>query len=455
MKFVPKPYQPRMSEWLATHDAAGLWAEPGMGKSVVTLDHLDHLLTSGLSRGALILSPLRVSLCTWPSQFERWDHSKWMKVANLRTPEGLKSWREGASDAYLLNFDMLVTRAGSKKKGFIDTYLKGQKELPVDTLVIDETSCFKDASSKRFKALAPYVKMFKQRIGLTGTPGNYEALWSQVKLLDGGERLGVSYTAYLARYFTTDYMGYTYTLKPGAKEEIDAKISDLCLVMLGADHLDIPPTHYEDIEVTIPAEARKQYKTLEKELLLEIEKSEIIALNAAVLMNKLLQVVGGAVYDLERNIQVIHTAKVDALKKLVKNLKGEPLLVLVAYKHESARILKAIPQARMFHEKDLDEWCDGKIPVWVADARSLSHGLDRLQHGGSKLCWFTLTWGEAYQQTNARLVRTGQEKPTTVYRLLVPGTADDAVVEALRNRSDTQTGLMTALKNLQILAKNS
>jgi len=455
MKFNPLPYQPRMSEWLQTHEAAGLWAEPGMGKSVVALDYLDHLLTNGLSRGALILSPLRVSLCTWPSQFARWDHSKWMKVANLRTPEGLQSWERGTSDAYLLNFDMLVTRAGAKKKGFLDTYFKGKKELPVDTLILDESSCFKDSSSKRFKALAPYTRMFKQRVGLTGTPGNYEALWSQVKLLDGGERLGVSFTAYRARWFTSDYMGFKWTLKPGAKEEIDAKIADLCLVMLGADHLDIPPTHYEDIEVSLPAEARKQYKTLEKELLLEIERSEIVALNAAVLMNKLLQVVGGAVYDLERNIQIIHTAKVDALVKLVKSLKGEPLLVLVSYKHESARILKALPQARMFHEDDLDEWCEGKIPVWVADARSLSHGLDRLQHGGSKLCWFTLTWGEAYQQTNARLVRTGQEKPTTVYRLLVPGTADDAVVEALREKSDTQTGLMTALKNLQILAKNS
>ncbi len=443
-----------MGDWLRTREASYLAADPGLGKSVVVLDYLDDLFTSGQSRGALILSKLRVVTCTWPTQIEKWDHSRWMKIADLRTPEGRKAWDEGTAEIYLLNFEQIPTIAGAKKKGFVEACIKGRKDLPVDTLIIDEISCFRDPSSKRFKALAPYVKQFKQRVALSGTPGDYMGLWSQIKLLDAGERLGVTHGAYKARHFDSDYMGFKFTLKPSSKDFIDQKLADLMLVTTGADHLDIPPTVIEDIEVTLPPEAKKAYKTLEKELLLELKNSEVVALNAAVLMNKLIQLVGGAVYDTEKGIQVIHTAKIDALVKLVKKLKGEPMLVLVSYKHESARILDAIPEARMFDEKDMALWQAGKVPLWISDFRSLSHGLDGLQTA-QNLCWFTQTWsGEAYQQSNARLIRTGQKNPTTVYRIIAPGTADDAVVEALREKGDVQSGLLLALKNIQRLAES-
>jgi SNF2 family DNA or RNA helicase len=66
----------------------------------------------------------------------------------------------------------------------------------------------------------------------------------------------------------------------------------------------------------------------------------------------------------------------------------------------------------------------------------------------------TLTWShEGYVQTNARLVRTGQSHETTIYRLISPGTMDEAVCEALRTKSDTESGLLMALKALQQLKK--
>lgn len=65
----------------------------------------------------------------------------------------------------------------------------------------------------------------------------------------------------------------------------------------------------------------------------------------------------------------------------------------------------------------------------------------------------TLTYSnETYLQTNARLVRTGQSRETIVYRLIAVGSIDEAVVESLREKSDTQTGLLLALKNLQKIA---
>jgi hypothetical protein len=285
-------------------------------------------------------------------------------------------------------------------------------------------------------------------------PNNYLDLWGQIRLLDDGERLGRSFHHYKRTYFQqTDYMGYQFGLRPGAKEKIDAKLADLALTMLGDDWLDVPTCESIDVEVKLPPSAVAEYKKMEKELLIELEKSDVVALNAATLAGKLLQITGGAVYDEFRGVHHVHDAKIDALKKLRKQHGKEPMLVLCAFKHESARVLEAIPGSRMFDEKDLAAWQRGEIHTWVADARSLSHGLDGLQQSCRIAVWMTLTYSnETYLQTNARLVRTGQSQETKIYRLLVPGSLDDCVAECLRVKSDTQTGLLHALRALQQIA---
>ena len=168
------------------------------------------------------------------------------------------------------------------------------------------------------------------------------------------------------------------------------------------------------------------------------------------LVNKLLQLTSGAVYDAERNILPVHSAKISTLRSLIAKHEGEPVLVLCAFKHESARVIAAIPGARMFDERDLGDWKAGRIPVWVADARSLSHGIDGLQVSCRIAVWVSLTYShETYVQTNARLIRTGQTAETLIYRIICAGTIDDAVAEALRDKSDTQSGMLLAVRALQ------
>jgi SNF2 family DNA or RNA helicase len=75
-----------------------------------------------------------------------------------------------------------------------------------------------------------------------------------------------------------------------------------------------------------------------------------------------------------------------------------------------------------------------------------------LQHGGSNIVWLTLTYSyESYDQTCCRLIRTGQTKPTTVWRLIVPNSIDEAVAEALRSKQEGQNALFTTLQNLEKL----
>lgn len=444
--FQPFPYQIPMIDHLLANDRAALFVSPGKGKTVVTLTALDQLATLGQLRAALIVAPLRVCSITWPAQVERWAHTRWMRVANLRTAAGLQAWHDGAADIYLINSELLPNRLPlmfPKLKSFV---------CPVDTLVIDELSLAKNPQSKRFKALHKHLTGIDRRWGLTGTPipNNYLDLFMQVKMLDDGERLGKTFTAYRDAYFyPADYMGYTYKLVTGSKEAIDGKLADLALVLIG-DGTDLPSSSVVDINVTLPTEARKQYKTLEKEMLAEIAEGEITAPSAGVLVNKLLQITSGAVYDEDRNVLPVHSAKIAALKSVIDRHRGEPILVLCAFKHESARVIAAIKGAEMFDERRLTDWQAGKIAVWVADPRSLSHGIDGLQASCRIAVWVSLTYShETYVQTNARLIRTGQTAETLIYRLICSGTIDDAVAEALRDKSDTQSGMLHAVRALQ------
>lgn len=493
--YIPFPHQETMGAWIAERQQAALFCSPGLGKTAVVGTEMSDRILSGQNKGFLVIAPLRVGLITWPDQLAKWTQTSWLRYADMRTPEGAEAWEKGTADVYIINFEQLesqdrrvrckcnrvpqgcenckagyitIHRAGFVEK-FIRNYYVKRKPIPVDGIVWDELSIAKNHGSKRINSIRPYlhdslpgakktyVSPFKFHAGLTGTPvpNSYLDLFAQMRLLDNGETLGRVYSQFVAKYFDPEgYMGYKFKLKPGAKEEIDARIAKTALVMLGDDYLDLPQTTAEDVEVTMPPEAMKAYKTLEKELLLQLKTGEIEALSAAALTTKLLQLTGGCAYDVEGEHHHLHDAKIDALKALRKKHGKEPMLVLTAYNHENKRILEAIPGSRMFHEKDLDLWKAGKIHTWVANPASLSHGIDGIQKGGRIACWFTLTYSnEKFCQTNARLIRTGQSYETTIYRILAKGTIDPAVAEVLRNKDSEQQGLMNALKALQKLSK--
>jgi hypothetical protein len=453
MNFTPLPHQPQMLEFLARTPRAALFCEPGLGKTAVVLKTLADRIADGESKGVLILSPLRVKRITWPDQIEKWDHSKWLRYADLSTPEGVAAWEDGSCDIYLGHFDVLASREmrGKVYPGLVEKFLK-RKNVPVDTLVVDESSILKDPSGKRANALRSVIKHFGFRILMTGTPApnGYLDLFNQFRLLDDGERLGKSFFEFRRTFFESDYMGFKWTIKEGAKDKIDRKVSDICLALQGQDWLNLPPTTVEIEEVTLPAPARKAYQKLEKELLLQMAQGDIVALSAATLAGKLLQVTGGTVFGEERVVHQIHDVKIAAFQKIRKRMGEHPILVLTAYTHEMARLIAAVPGAVKFDEKLLPEWQAGRIHTMVANPGQLSHGIDGLQKSCRTVCWMTPTYSsEKDIQTNARIVRTGQTGETKVIRIIAKDTIDEAVLEALRTKGDEQTGLMQSLKGLQ------
>ena len=490
MIWTPNPFQPEMVRHLLDNEEAMLWAGCGSGKTVVSLTAISDLISQGVSRGALVIAPFRVLATSFPSQVEKWDHLRWLTIANMRTPEGQAMWENGSADIYMVNSELLPTISRTLRcrkckgegcggctdgfleqvsPGFVDKFIKKRKTLPVDTLLVDESSLAKNPSSVRFNSLRPYLhdiekldgkrsfrSPFRRRFSMTGTPhpNSYLDLFAQVRLIDGGKRFGTAFTRYRDTYFKSDYMGFKWELKPGAKELIDAKIADLALVMPPECYPELPPCITEDVEITLPADAMKAYRTLEKELMVELETGTVEALSAAALATKLLQLTSGQVFDAERGVHVTHDAKLKALHTIRKKHPKEPLIVFTSYIHERERLLKEFPEAREFDEKRIPDWQAGKIPMWVSDCRSMAFGIDGLQVGGRICVWMTPTYSwEMYHQAISRLVRVGQDQETLIYRVLALGTIDEAVIAAVTSKEEGNSGLMESLRNLQKLRK--
>jgi len=382
LKFESLTHQKLIHNHLIENEVAAIFAGMGLGKTSGTLSALNYLFADGVCNGVLIVAPLRVAVLTWSNEIEKWDGFRWMRVANLRTKAGQKAWVEKSADVYLINYESLPTFT----KKFIAPF--PPSAMPANTIIFDELTKAKNPNSKRINYFRKFIARFPRRIGLTGTPvpNSQLDLFAQIRLLDDGKRFGKFFGHYRSQYFSVipnPYSNYEkYVLRQGSETLIESKIADMTLTLTSEDWLDIPPTTFEDIEVTLPKDAEKLYKKLEKDLLVTLENDyEMVAVNAAVLTRKLLQVTGGAVYvqvdddKSSRKIEHVHNAKIDALKKLYKDEGEEPLLVACQFRHEISRIIDQVDGAVEFSEDKLADWNAGKIKMLVTHPASAGHGL--------------------------------------------------------------------------------
>lgn len=224
----------------------------------------------------------------------------------------------------------------------VDYYRNG---WPFDMVVLDESSSFKNAQSKRFKALKLVRPRIRRLVELTGTPSpnGLEDLWAQVYLLDGGARLGKTISSYREAFFTEDraYPGQqyrTYSPQDGADRRIREAISDICVSMKAEDYLTLPDYTEDIVPVVLDAKAKRAYDKLERDMLLRVDEATITAQSAAVLNGKLLQLCSGAVYDEDGQAVEIHACKLDAFLEVVEQLHGEHALVFYWFQHERDRL---------------------------------------------------------------------------------------------------------------------
>lgn len=443
MKFTPHEYQRRAIRRVEDQERVGLFLDMGLGKTVITLTAIRDLIDDFAAFRVLVIAPKRVAEDTWSRESEKWDHLHGLRVSKvLGGPEERRKALEAEADVYVIGRDNVI---------WLVEHLG--RHWPFDMVVIDELSSFKNPQAKRFRALRRVMPKVERVVGLTGTPSpnGLMDLWAEVYLLDQGERLEKTIGAYRELYFkpgaSNGQVVYQWIPRHGAAEKIERKLSDLCISMSAADYLQLPDRIDNVIPVRLAADEMAKYETMEREQLLTLdEDTAVVAMSAAAVMNKLLQLANGCVYTDGGAYTRIHTRKLEALQEIIEAAQ-EPVLVYYSFRHDLETLQREIPGARTLEgPESIRAWNEGRIPVLLAHPASVGYGLN-LQEGGHVIVWYGLTWSlELYQQANARLYRQGQEKPVIVHHLIAEGTVDEQVMQALQAKDTSQAALLAALK---------
>lgn len=434
-------YQKRLIKQAESIPHIGLFMEPGLGKTVTALT----IIAEQFEGRTLIVAPKKVAESVWAQEAARWWHLSYLTINKcLGTPKERLRALETGSDAVVVNLENLV-------------WLLEQGHR-FENLVIDESSRFKDPSTKRFKAIKKQLKYYRRRIILTGTPSpqGVADLWAQVGILDLGVRLETSLTKFRDKYMVPDQINrhtrvvYSWKIKDNATDvSIKSKISDICFSLKAEDYLTLPPLtklyHRIDIEPAV----RKKYDKLKQDAVVEINRTPITAVSAAALSNKLLQFTSGAVYDENKDWHPVHDAKLDFLESIMEDSGSSPVLVFYHFKPSLVRLKERFPYAEVLDDSNQDRWRAGKIKMLLAHPQSGGIGLNLQCNVGetAQQVWFDLPWSsENYIQANARVYRQGQEKPVILHHLMVGKTIDDQVVNVLEGKINIQDALLESLK---------
>lgn len=452
-------YQKFAHDFILTHPYAGLFLDMGMGKTLTTLSALYDMNPTG---HVLVIAPVNIARSTWLEEIRKWNmplrtkslvvNEKDRKLTKQKRHAIYEEAKTAPPTVYFINRELVCDIVSYFEKDWIFPFV-----------VLDEAQSFKSYTSARFKALKKVRPQIQRIVELTGTPSpnGLMDLWSQIYLLDQGERLGRTITEYRNTYFNPGLMmnGYPvqWKLKPGAEQAIYDRISDIVISMKNTT-LKLPPLTFNNIKVYMEPEEKKLYDEMKRDFMLtfidgkdEEEATEVIAANSAVLSAKLRQIASGALYtDEEHNYKIIHRRKLEHVAYLLRSTDSP---VLIAYHFQTDRImLETYLTSLGFEPKVFDgstamyrAWNAGEIPIMMLHPASAGHGLN-FQDGGHTLIWYTVPWSlEEYLQTNARVYRQGQTQPVVIHHILTAGTIDEKVLVAIDKKDMSQSRLIEAV----------
>jgi SNF2 family DNA or RNA helicase len=435
-----------------------LWLDMGLGKTIITLTSLAHLIRTQYLRGVVIVAPIRVIRLVWRQEAAKWQHTQHLKFSMVT---GTRDQRTRAllrpADIYLINYENLGWLAETLQTYFV----KKDKPLPFNGVVWDEISKCKNSATNRVKAVKKILDKFDWTTGLTGTPASngYKDLHGQFLVVDKGQRLGVSKTAFRTRFYRK--VGpYKEVAYEDTEDTIKKLIGDITLEMSAEDYNPLPDLIVNNIEIEMPDDLRVKYDKMEREFFLQLDSGkEVEMFNQASLTNKCLQFSNGAMYPVAGMPlwEPIHDLKLDALEEIIDEAQGSPVLCSYAYRSDAARIMEKFKHLDPINLTDcksesallnaMHRWKTNDCALMIGHPASMGHGIDGLQKNGHILVWFGLNWSlDLYEQMNARVRRQGQGVPVICHRIMCQDTLDQAQALALDEKATTQQGLRNAVK---------
>lgn len=464
MIYTPREYQAIIDAYVRSHPRCNVFAGMGMGKTSSLLLAFETMRLFGEVTRLLVIAPKRVARDTWPDEVRKFKESfghLTVAVAVGTPAERMAAITSGA-DITCINYDCLA-------------WLESTGIWVWDMVVADESTRLKGLrvsmqvsklgkefvagqGASRAKALSKLAfNGVKRWVNLTGSPApnGIVDLWGQQFFIDRGRRLGSSFIAFSDRWFRpvpgADGYSRIEPLKHSQKE-VEALLKDCCITVDSKDWFDVKDTIERIVYIKLPPKARAIYNRMEKELFAEIDGHEIEVFNAGSKSIKCLQIGSGFIYDEDGAAIPIHDEKIDALKSIVSEANGEPILVTYQFIPEKLAILKAFPRARTIDQIATADWNAGKHPMLVVHPASAGHGLN-LQDG-SRICVdFSTGWNLEYDEQvierigPVRQLQAGHDRSVFRYRIVAQDTIEDlSVVPRIKTKAGVQDSLKAAMK---------
>lgn len=446
-RFNPYIHQMKICSFLTSHKRAFCLADMGTGKTASVVWSLDYLFKTQRISKVLIIGALSNMKSTWVEEF--FSINPMYKAVVLH---GSKDEREQilrqTAHIYIINHDGVeVIQDSLLKKNF-------------DVVVIDELTAFKNASAKRFKAVFPIAQRAGYVWGLTGTPmpNSPDETYGQIKMICP-ENLGKISAFRYKEMVMRKHGPFTWKPKFDAAETVRSYMQP-AIKIEKAEVLTLPKVNHSYVEVPLTKGQAMFYKELKDNQYVGNDDVSITAVNGGALMNKLLQVATGAIYNddhlamkfdvtprIEKTIELIKDARARSTHpNKGKTIVFAPFRHTIALleeelsKHFNVAVITGDTPANKRAEIFGSFQTCGEIDVILAVARTMSHGVTAT--AASTIVWFgPVTSNETYQQACNRIDRPGQSQEMFIHHLYSTP-VEEKLYKTLQQRKLSQADLL-------------
>ncbi len=426
-------------------------SDPGTGKTVTHLSIYNKRPSAGR---CLVLCPKTLMLSAWGSDIERFFPHLTYSVADATNR--FKAFAVD-TDVVIMNIDGVKDLHKLKKAD------KAMLLSEFDHLVIDEITGYKNPTSQRSKAAVGISQYFDWRFGLSGTPCpiSVTELHTPMMILDGGERLGKSWTKWRNAMQTPTQIGpkanhLRWDDRDDAHDVAMHLLRDVTVrhefeeVMQG-----VPENHVDWKYFDISAKVRKHYDQLERESILRLEKHDITSVHAAAVRTKLLQLCSGAVYHSEAEYEVVDPYRYQLITDLV--LEREHSLTFFNWKHQRDLLSEYFTKAGISFavldgdtpdrttKQIVDDYQAGKYQTLLLHPRTGAHGLT-LTRGTTTIVASPIYEADILKQIKHRVYRGGQTQVTNMLLVCARNTVEELVYQRLNDRSIRMSDFLQLIK---------
>ena len=412
----------------------------GYGKTKLMLD---KIMSYPVMPRVLLLSTKKIVESSWQKEIDKWypnmlrynyitgDFSAKKRLEILNKPTDILAMNTEMIQWYINN----TTDPASKQKNneLINRF---------DMVIIDESSLFKSYRSNRFKSIKAWCSKIKDVfiLSATPTPKSIEDLWSQIYLLDGGQRLGRNITAFRNNYgiAVPMYNGQNrYEYSQRAIDHILTLVKDIVVSIPEPPKALYPDPIIKKILIQPDNNTAELLHKFKSDNIIKINNKEIVAFSKAQLMIKINQIANGCIYD-QHTTQYINDTKFKALQYLLSQI-NTPVLITYVYVFDKKRLLTLPGAVLLDNPKAFDDWNNNKIKIGILSPFSVAHGLNLQYSDCQDIIWYSPIWDtEKWQQTNARVCRRGQTRTVTIRILILKESFDDYAFKLVQEKFNMQ-----------------